>query len=406
MSGRASVRLLRLVCATAVIGMVVTASPALAEPDPGASAGTRAGAAGAGTEATAPAAAAPEATTTAPTTAAALLDRLKSLYQSSEAAGQTYTAAAEALKRQQAATSKVGAGLAKARKELAESRDAAGQLAREQYQGRTGLSPYLQLLLADDPEQALDEGHQIARASADQLAKIKRLKKVERRASALDSRSRAALAEQQKLAARKKKAHDTAESRLREAEALLAGFTPGQAADVAALDQADTGAAQKELVDSGVLSGPPAAASAQGTAAMAYAVAQVGKAYAWGAAGPDSFDCSGLTQQAWAHAGRKIPRTSQEQWRGLPKVSLSALRPGDLIVYFPDATHVALYIGNGKVVQAPRPGARVEISPLASAPVLGAVRPDSGTAGALKAGTAPKAGAASKAAQPADTSAR
>lgn len=96
----------------------------------------------------------------------------------------------------------------------------------------------------------------------------------------------------------------------------------------------------------------------------------------WGAEGPGSFDCSGLTSQAWAHAGRSIPRTSQEQWAQLPKVPLDELRPGDLVVYFPTATHVALYVGDGKVIQAPRPGAKVKVSPIAANPLLGAVRPD------------------------------
>lgn len=55
---------------------------------------------------------------------------------------------------------------------------------------------------------------------------------------------------------------------------------------------------------------------------------------------------------------------------------LKTLRPGDLVIYFPKATHVAMYIGNGLVVQAPRPGTRVKVSPVASNPLLGAVRPD------------------------------
>ncbi|MGW7193212.1 C40 family peptidase, partial [Streptomyces sp. NPDC054838] len=113
-----------------------------------------------------------------------------------------------------------------------------------------------------------------------------------------------------------------------------------------------------------------------GGAALAYAAAQIGKPYVWGAEGPASFDCSGLTSRAWEHAGRSIPRTSQEQWAQLPKVPLDRLRPGDLVVYFPTATHVALYIGDGKVIQAPRPGTTVKVSPIAANPVLGAVRPD------------------------------
>ncbi len=74
--------------------------------------------------------------------------------------------------------------------------------------------------------------------------------------------------------------------------------------------------------------------------------------------------------------GRPDPRTSQEQWARLERIALVDLRPGDLVVYFPEATHVALYLGDGMVVQAPRPGARIKVSPIAANPVLGAVRPD------------------------------
>ncbi|MBI0315667.1 C40 family peptidase, partial [Streptomyces javensis] len=120
----------------------------------------------------------------------------------------------------------------------------------------------------------------------------------------------------------------------------------------------------------------PGMASAEaGRRALAYALNQIGKPYVWGAEGPNSFDCSGLTSSAWAYAGRTIPRTSQEQWRQLPRVPLSQLRPGDLVIYYKGASHVAMYAGNGQVVQAPRPGQRVKLSPLASNPLQGVVRP-------------------------------
>ncbi len=105
---------------------------------------------------------------------------------------------------------------------------------------------------------------------------------------------------------------------------------------------------------------------------------QIGKPYEWGAEGPRSYDCSGLTSEAWIHAGTPIPRTSQEQWARLRRIPLKELRPGDLVIYFPEATHVAMYLGDGTVVQAPRTGEKVKISPIASNPVLGAVRPDPG----------------------------
>lgn len=108
--------------------------------------------------------------------------------------------------------------------------------------------------------------------------------------------------------------------------------------------------------------------------AVGFAMAQVGKPYVRGAAGPASFDCSGLTYRAWARAGVRIPRTSQQQWRQLPRVPVSRLRPGDVVVYFQQASHVALYVGEGKVIQATHPGSDVQIAPLDSDPILGAVR--------------------------------
>ena len=142
------------------------------------------------------------------------------------------------------------------------------------------------------------------------------------------------------------------------------------------MEQKGVAEAQDKLVTSGALGKAAAPSSTEGERAVHYAMDQIGKPYQWGAEGPKSYDCSGLTSQAWDHAGTPIPRTSQEQWAHLKRIPLTDLRPGDLVVYFPEATHVAMYVGDGKVVQAPRPGEKVKVSPLASNPVLGAVRPD------------------------------
>lgn len=160
---------------------------------------------------------------------------------------------------------------------------------------------------------------------------------------------------------------------------MLASLSPAQLTELGTREAEETATAQRELIGSGKLgsAGPQLRTpTAAGGTALTYAAAQIGKPYVWGAEGPASFDCSGLTSQAWAHAGREIPRTSQEQWARLPRVPLDELRPGDLVVYFPTATHVALYVGDGKVIQAPRPGAKVKVSPIAANPLLGAVRPD------------------------------
>jgi peptidoglycan DL-endopeptidase CwlO len=114
--------------------------------------------------------------------------------------------------------------------------------------------------------------------------------------------------------------------------------------------------------------------------AVAFAYAQVGCPYVYGGTGPCQlgFDCSGLAQAAWAAAGVAIPRDSYEQWAGLPHVSLSAIEPGDLLIYNGEG-HVAIYVGNGYIIDAPQTGMDVERIPM-STPwyadnLDGAVRP-------------------------------
>jgi cell wall-associated NlpC family hydrolase len=97
----------------------------------------------------------------------------------------------------------------------------------------------------------------------------------------------------------------------------------------------------------------------QAEKAVAFAYAQLGKPYVWGASGPGSYDCSGLMMAAWAAAGVSIPRVSYDQMSSLPAVSLSSLQPGD-ILGFNGNSHVAMYVGNGWIIDAPHSGAFVE----------------------------------------------
>ncbi|SFX26531.1 NlpC/P60 family protein [Streptomyces atratus] len=352
---------LRAACAAALATLVVT-SPAAAgpvAPDPAAG-GT---------------AKAPAAPTAANRSVAQLLPELRQLYQQAEEATETYNGTAAELKKRAAQAKKLDVELVAARTALADSRDEAGRLAREQYQGRSDFSAYMRLLLSRDPEHLLDQEHVIRHAATARAATVKRLTGAEKRADELATESRKVLDRQQVLAKKQKKQRDAVRSRLKAVEKMLATLSGPQVTELSRLEQRNTEKAQGALAASGALSStrPPSEAGGE---AVRYAIAQVGKPYVWGAEGPDSFDCSGLTSQSWAKAGRVIPRTSQEQWRQLRKVPVNALRPGDLVIYFPKATHVALYIGNGLVVQAPRPGSRVKVSPVASNPLLGAVRPD------------------------------
>jgi peptidoglycan DL-endopeptidase CwlO len=117
--------------------------------------------------------------------------------------------------------------------------------------------------------------------------------------------------------------------------------------------------------------------STQAQKAVAFAYAQLGKPYQWGATGPGSFDCSGLVQAAWASAGVSIPRTTYAQWAALPHISTSALEPGDLL-YFDGVGHVAIYVGGGDIIDAPQTGQDVHKIPLAGwyqSTLVGAARP-------------------------------
>jgi cell wall-associated NlpC family hydrolase len=112
-----------------------------------------------------------------------------------------------------------------------------------------------------------------------------------------------------------------------------------------------------------------------GGPAVAYAKSKIGNAYVYGAAGPSAFDCSGLTMAAWSQAGVSLPHSSSAQYSSGRHISESELQPGDLVFYYSPISHVGMYIGNGKIVNALNPGAGVVISGLHDMPYVGAVRP-------------------------------
>lgn len=121
----------------------------------------------------------------------------------------------------------------------------------------------------------------------------------------------------------------------------------------------------------------PSSIPASGRAAIAirYALAQVGDSYVFGAAGPNAFDCSGLTMMAWGQAGVGLPHSSRAQMGSGTPVSRNQLQPGDLVFYYSPVSHVAIYLGNGMIVHAANPGAGVKVSSVDEMPYAGAVRP-------------------------------
>jgi cell wall-associated NlpC family hydrolase len=120
--------------------------------------------------------------------------------------------------------------------------------------------------------------------------------------------------------------------------------------------------------------------STEADKAVEFVYDQLGCPYVYGATGPchDGFDCSGLVQAAWAYAGVSIPRDTYEQWAALPHISVSALEPGDLLFY-DGVGHVAIYVGDGEIIDAPQTGLDVEKIPMSTAwyadNFVGAARP-------------------------------
>jgi cell wall-associated NlpC family hydrolase len=109
---------------------------------------------------------------------------------------------------------------------------------------------------------------------------------------------------------------------------------------------------------------PVTAGSGKGATAASFACSQIGKPYVWAADGPSSYDCSGLTKASWAKAGVTLAHYTLDQWRNTPHVSSPAV--GDLVFYFSDVHHVAIYVGGGWVVHAPHPGDHVRMAQLSS----------------------------------------
>ncbi|MEX1177396.1 MAG: NlpC/P60 family protein [Nitriliruptor sp.] len=149
-------------------------------------------------------------------------------------------------------------------------------------------------------------------------------------------------------------------------QAELAPFAERQAEHERQLAEAQAEADAKAKADAEAAAKAEAEADARAAApgqkAVEVALAQVGKPYKWGGTGPSSFDCSGLTGYAWRAAGVTLPRVSRDQYSGTQRINRGDLRPGDLVFYHSPISHVAMYIGDGKVVEAPSSGKYVRVS--------------------------------------------
>lgn len=303
-----------------------------------------------------PATAAPHDTTRAE------VDRL---YEDAEKATEAYNKAdetADTLRRQ---VSDAQDRIARQQQRINTMRESLGSLAGAQYRSG-GLAPALALLFSDDPADYLDKASVLDRITAHEAGELRDLQSAMRELAQERVEAVGKLAEltrnRKAVAAHK----ETVEKKLAKARRLLNSLPYGERA---AYDRASRG-------DRGDIPGLGSAlpASARAAAAIAAARSALGTPYIWGATGPSGFDCSGLMQWSYARAGVQLPRTSQEQRYAGRQIPLSQARPGDLVTYRSDASHVAMYMGNGQVIHAPYPGAPVRYDPVNMLPVSSVTR--------------------------------
>lgn len=320
--------------------------------------------------------------------------KVNKLHREAEEATEEYNGAKEKADKAEGRLERLSGQAARRAAKLNTSRDRIGAYAASQYRNGSGADPTLQLALSASPDDYLKRAAVLERAGSRQAAEVNRISTQTRELARLRHEAKDTSSGLTKSADRARTHKRTVQGKLKDAERLLDRLTARQRAKVLAepgqkspgrASRADTtraGTARDSAprANSGRNSGPPVAGSGQaasGRAARAVAFAQqaIGKPYVWGATGPGSFDCSGLTQAAWKAAGVSLPRTTYTQIDAGRRVARGGLAPGDLVFFYEGLSHVGLYIGGGKMIHAPRPGTAVRVAPIDEMPFAGATRP-------------------------------
>ena len=298
-------------------------------------------------------------------------NQVRTLQARAEAATERYNNAAGQLAGVQNTLDSLKQKVARERSQLQVILSSVDDLARAAYTSG-GMDASLQVLLADNPTQFLAQAaalDQVAQSQASSLRRTQtaRLRLAQAEAAVKDKEAIAKSYRDQMAGAKSE-----ANQQLDDAEGILAGLEAAERARIAALDeqerQAAIAAAAAASAQFSGNTGPSSAGggvsiSGRAGAAVSYALSQVGDRYVAAAAGPDSFDCSGLTLAAWRQAGVSLPHYSYSQYSGTRRISLSEAQPGDLVFFFGGGVHhVGMYIGNGKMVHAANPSSGVLIS--------------------------------------------
>ena len=277
--------------------------------------------------------------------------KVDKLYEEAEQATEKFNGAKEKQEKLQKEISTIQDNVARGQEELNQLRDSIGLAAAAQY--RTGsIDSSLQLFLSSNPNDYLDKASTADQLSAQQVEALKKIQEKQRelaqeRAEASDKLKD--LASTRTELGKKKK---DVQGKLAEAQKLLNSLTAAEKAALQDDEDRATRDSKREALDG---AGTGKAASGRAAAAFAAAQSKIGTPYVYGASGPNSFDCSGLTSWAYAQAGVGISRTSEAQTNDGTRIySQSDLQIGDLVFFFNDLHHVGLYAGNGQILHAPR----------------------------------------------------
>jgi peptidoglycan DL-endopeptidase CwlO len=244
-----------------------------------------------------------------------------------------------------------------------------------------GIDPTVLLVASEDPEEFLASSSSLARLTDRSAASLRTViaeRSQLQQDNALVAEQLADLAEAKAEVEREKTEID---AKLAQAQQVLNTLKEEERQRVLAAQRAardrDQAAADAARAAKPAAEKPTYTGSASGPAAIAVAFAydQLGDRYVYGASGPNAWDCSGLTQGAWAAAGVSLPHSSKAQYSGGRKVAKSELQPGDLVFFYSPISHVGIYIGDGNMIHASNPSKPVAIAPIDYIPYSGAVRP-------------------------------
>ncbi|MFJ7964645.1 NlpC/P60 family protein [Streptomyces sp. NPDC096324] len=319
----------------------------------------------------------------------AVSKKVDDLYHQAETATDKYNANREKTAKQRERVDTLLDDVAQRTEKLNTAREELGSFAAAQYRTGAAAPDTATLLLADNPQDYFDQTQLMSRLTNRQKAAVDDY--ITEQAATTEKRTEATASLESLTASQKalKTSKAEVQHKLSEARDLLSKLNSEEKARLAAVEKKkreqaaakaaelarQQAAAEKaaQAQPSSDSTGDPAAGSTAGSStgstatgssskaaeALAFARAQVGKPYVWGATGPDSYDCSGLTQAAWKAAGVSLPRVTYDQVNAGTTVSLADARPGDLVFFYDDISHVGMYIGDGMMIHAPKPGAYV-----------------------------------------------